>query len=86
MISELSINQIYIHWSVCFPLQFTLEAALLDSYVNFHMFLGARAPYHMDSVRVRVCACVCGDVNIETLNDTEVGWYGVYIGKQEVNT
>ena len=36
--------------------------------------------------------CVCArararvDVNRETLNDTEVGWYGVYIGKQEVNT
>ena len=37
-----------------------------------------------------VCVCVCMharlDVNIGTLNDTEVGWYGVYIGKQEVNT
>ena len=39
---------------------------------------------------VCVCVCVCTparlDVNIGTLNDTEVGWYGVYIGKQEVNT
>ena len=65
-----------------------MEAALLDSYVNFHMLLGARAPYHMDSVCVcvRARACARVDVNRETLNDTEVGWYGVYIGKQEVNT